>query len=129
MFRLNARKLRQCAGADKVFWVQIRNPVDHVIGQLRPFHTGFSRTQVMPHSNRAWREDSLIYATLPLQFQLVVLDTIANIIITNFKQRPGQLEVTIFNQFELVFAPLAHFFRLSCVVTVAIDDHNIAFPF
>ena len=65
--RPHARRLRQLPDADEIVGIELADPMDQFVGNLRPFGAGFGGADVMAHAARARREQRHVGAALALE--------------------------------------------------------------
>src|SRR5262249_14926644 len=81
ILRRHARRLRQLTDADEVPRKQRDDARDQIVADLRPFQAYALVADMMAHARGAWRENRQISAALALQFELILFDAFADLVI------------------------------------------------
>jgi hypothetical protein len=75
--------LRQGTNAGEVFRVELRHAVNQIVGVLGPESARILIADVVPHPARPWRKKCKVDAALALHLELVALQALANLIISD----------------------------------------------
>ncbi len=122
--RRGRRRLRQLTDPDEVVRIQGNDAMDQVIAALRPAAAGRLIADVVRHGGRARRKDRQVGAAGPLQFQLGILQAVANLIVADLGLREQRDVDAAFQRRDLLVAKLLQRAGRGGVVAMAVDDHG-----
>ena len=127
MARIDARRLRQLAHADEILRIERHHARDQVVADLRPFHAHALVADMVAHAGGARREDGHVGAALALQFELVLLDAFADLVVGHFQRRPRRHRRLVLGigGGGLFLAETVQVLGFGGVMAVAIDDHDL----
>src|SRR5580765_2492295 len=102
--------------------------MDQVVAVLGPVPARGFVADVVGPGRRPWRENRDVGAALALQFQLCAFETFSNLIVRDVDFAFRWNSRLVAECRNLVVAIRLQFFGCSCVVAVAIDDHEAVSP-
>ncbi len=122
--RRHSRRLRQLADTDEVVGIQAADSMNQIVAGLRPAAAGRFVADMVGHGRRARRENRQVGAACALQFQLRVLQAVADLIVAD-DARGGQRYVDAgLEPGNLFIAKLLQRSGRRRVVAMTIDDHR-----
>src|SRR5271155_3938106 len=122
--RRYSRRLRQLADSDEVVGIQAADSMNQIVAGLRPAAAGRLVADMMGHGRRARRENREVGAACTLQFELCVLQAVADLIVAD-DARGAQRHVDAgLEPRNLFIAKLLQRRGRRGVVAVTIDDHR-----
>ena len=119
--RGDARRLRQLAHPDKILRIQTTDATDEIVADPRPIETRGLVADVMRHGRGARRKDRQVGTALALEPELRLLQALADLIVTHFRQWRRHVSR------DLRLAELLQLSGCRGVVPVTVDDHPSVF--
>jgi hypothetical protein len=118
------RRLRQLTHADEVIGIQIHHPVNEIVAGPGPTQAGGLVAHVMRHGGGTRRENRQVRTARPLQLQLRIFQTVANLVVADRRLRGGGQIDLLLQARDLRVAECLQRLRRGRVVAMAIDDHR-----
>src|ERR1700687_1137517 len=78
----------QLADPDEIFRVELADPMDQLVADLRPFQADAEVADMVPHAHGARREDHQVGVALALELELGALQSLPDLVVADLERRP-----------------------------------------
>src|SRR5580658_7630581 len=123
----HARRLGKLAYTDKILGIQVRHALNKIVAGASPALRHRFVADMVRHGGCARGENRDVCASLPLQLQLVGLDSLADLVIAD-SRRTRRRQYRVLDARHLLIAERLVGGRGSRVMAVAIDDQHRSPP-